>query len=110
MAKVNGVHEQMAAVLHDVVEDTHVTPEDLRTAGCPEAVVTAVIALSKEPGEPMPDYLRRVASDPIAIPVKRADIADNSDPIRMAALDPEMRDRLKAKYSEAIRLLDELTC
>jgi (p)ppGpp synthase/HD superfamily hydrolase len=109
MARVNGTHEQMAAVLHDVVEDTPVTPDDLWAAGCPEQVVTAVIALSKTPGEPMPDYLRRVADDPIALTVKRADIADNADPIRMSALAPEFQDRLRAKYSEAIRILDELT-
>jgi hypothetical protein len=109
MSQVNGEYAQMAAVLHDVVEDTPITPDDLRTAGCPEPVVTAVIALSKQPGEPMPDYLRRVAADPIAVPVKRADIADNSNPIRMSALDPQTQDRLKAKYSEAIRVLDELT-
>jgi hypothetical protein len=109
MAKVKGAHAQMAAVLHDVVEDTPVTAEDLRTAGCPEIVVSAVIALSKTPGEKMADYLRRVAADPIAVEVKRADIGDNSDPVRLSALDPATADRLRAKYAEAVRLLDELT-
>jgi hypothetical protein len=41
--------------------------------------------------------------------VKRADIADNSDPIRMSALLPETQERLRTKYAEALRLLDELT-
>jgi hypothetical protein len=109
MARVDGEHHQMAAVLHDVIEDTPVTAADLRAAGCPEAAVVAVVALSKIPGEPMPDYLRRVATDPIAVDVKRADIADNSDPVRMSALDPRTQDRLKAKYAEAIRILDDLT-
>jgi hypothetical protein len=109
MTRVRGKHEQMAAVLHDVVEDTTVTPDDLRAAGCPEPVVTAVIALSKTPGEELSDYLRRVAADPIAVTVKRADIGDNTDPVRMSALDPELADRLKAKYAKAIRLLDQLT-
>jgi (p)ppGpp synthase/HD superfamily hydrolase len=109
MGRVDGDHEKMAAVLHDVIEDTHVTAEDLRAAGCPEPVVTSVIALSKTKGEPMPDYLVRVAQDPVAVVVKRADIADNSDPIRMSALPPETQERLRAKYAEALRLLDELT-
>ncbi|RSM83560.1 HD domain-containing protein [Kibdelosporangium aridum] len=109
MARVKGAHAQMAAVLHDVIEDTPVTAEDLRTAGCPENVITAVVALSKVPGEAMPDYLRRVAADPIAVQVKRADIGDNTDPVRLAALEPETQERLRAKYAEAIRVLDELT-
>ena len=109
MARVQGTHTQMAAVLHDVIEDTSVTAEDLRSAGCPDAVITSVVALSKVPGEAMPDYLRRVAANPIAMQVKRADIGDNTDPVRLAALDAATQDRLRAKYAEAIRLLDELT-
>jgi hypothetical protein len=106
MTRVQGEHTQMAAVLHDVVEDTTVTPDDLRAAGCPEPVVTAVIALSKQPGEALPDYIARVAVDPIAAVVKRADIGDNTDPVRMSALDTATARRLRAKYAEAIRLLN----
>lgn len=109
MIRVKGAHAQMAAVLHDVVEDTPVTAADLRAAGCPEPVVATVIALSKQPGEATADYLRRVAADPVAVAVKRADIGDNSDPDRLSALDPETTERLRTKYAEAIRLLDELT-
>ncbi|ONI76954.1 phosphohydrolase [Actinosynnema sp. ALI-1.44] len=109
MARVQGTHAQMAAVLHDVIEDTAVTAEALRAQGCPENVVTAVVALSKLDGEAMPDYLSRVAADPIAVQVKRADIGDNTDPVRLAALDTGTQNRLREKYAEAIRLLDELT-
>jgi hypothetical protein len=72
-------------------------------------VIDSVIALSKVPGEAMLSYLRRVAADPVAVLVKRADIGDNSDPVRLAKLDQETQDRLRAKYAEAIRVLDELT-
>ncbi|MBP2319728.1 (p)ppGpp synthase/HD superfamily hydrolase [Kibdelosporangium banguiense] len=109
MARVKGAHAQMAAVLHDVIEDTDVTAEDLRAAGCPEPVIVSVVALSKAPGEAMLSYLRRVSADSVAIMVKRADIADNSDPVRMAALDQETQNRLREKYAEAIRVLNELT-
>ena len=109
MARVKGAHAQMAAVLHDVIEDTDITADDLKAAGCPESVIGSVVALSKVPGEDQVCYLRRVAADPVAVVVKRADIADNTDPVRMAALDEETQNRLREKYADAIRILDELT-
>jgi (p)ppGpp synthase/HD superfamily hydrolase len=107
MASVTGEHAQMAAVLHDVIEDTPVTATELLSRGCPEVVVDAVVALSHLPDEPQPDYLRRVAANPLALTVKRADIADNLSPARMARLEPETRARLETKYATALRLLSE---
>ncbi|SDK26836.1 HD domain-containing protein [Lentzea albidocapillata subsp. violacea] len=107
MAAVTGEHEQMAAVLHDVIEDTPVTASDLLARGCPAVVVDAVVALSHLPEEPQEDYLRRVAANPLTLSVKRADIGDNLAPARMARLDEATQDRLKAKYARALRLLDE---
>ncbi|WP_229813001.1 phosphohydrolase [Lentzea flava] len=107
MASVSGEHAQMAAVLHDVIEDTSVTAADLSARGCPSVVVDAVVALSHLPGEPQADYLRRVAANPLAVTVKRADIADNLSPSRMARLDDETKARLEIKYATALRLLDE---
>ncbi|RKT53134.1 HD domain-containing protein [Saccharothrix australiensis] len=109
MGRVSGEHARMAAVLHDVVEDTAVTADDLRAAGCPAHVVGTVVALTHRPGEPQEDYLRRVAADPVAVEVKRADIADNTSPPRMALLDPPSRARLRAKYARALDLLDALS-
>ncbi|UVS79751.1 HD domain-containing protein [Actinokineospora sp. UTMC 2448] len=106
MAAVDGEHERMAAVLHDVIEDTPVTADDLRAAGCPDEVVTAVVALSKVDGEDQDAYLARVAANPLAVTVKRADIADNTAPARMAALDQATRARLAAKYAAALAFLD----
>lgn len=97
----------MAAVLHDVIEDTSVTADDLTACGCPTAVVDAVVALSHLPGEPQDVYLRRVAANPLALTVKRADIADNLSPSRMARLDAALQERLQAKYATALGLLDQ---
>ncbi len=101
MAALSDPHERMAAVLHDVIEDTPVTAADLRAAGCPEPVVTAVVALSRGDDEPQADYLARVAANPMAKVVKLADMADNCSPARMAALDAATRERLTAKYAAA---------
>lgn len=107
MASVTGEHAQMAAVLHDVIEDTPVTAHDLLARGCPTVVVDAVVALSHLPDEPQDVYLRRVAANPLALSVKRADIADNLSPARMARLDAALQERLQTKYASALRLLDE---
>lgn len=65
MLAVRGEHAQIAAVLHDVVEDTTVTLADLRAAGFAEAVLNAVAALTKFPGNP--DSRQRNARPPIRL-------------------------------------------
>lgn len=105
MGALRNEHERMAAVLHDVVEDTTVTLDDLTEAGCPAPVLAALAAISKQPGEAQESYLARVASNPIALAVKRADIEDNMSPDRMARLDRDTQERLRAKYTSALRQL-----
>lgn len=106
MGALRDEHERMAAVLHDVVEDTQVTLADLTDAGCPAPVLEAVAAISKQPGEDQETYLTRVAANPIALAVKRADIADNMSPDRLSRLDKDTQERLRAKYASALRQLD----
>ena len=103
MGRLKDEHERMAAVLHDVVEDTDVTLEDLTAVGCPADVLEAVTALSKLPGESQADYLARVLANPMALVVKRADIADNMSADRMRRLDRPTQERLRAKYEAALR-------
>jgi (p)ppGpp synthase/HD superfamily hydrolase len=107
MGALRDEHERMAAVLHDVVEDTTVTLADLTEAGCPQPVLAAIAAISKRPGEDQDAYLARVAADPIALAVKRADIADNMSPERLARLDEETQARLRTKYESALRQLGD---
>ena len=105
MARVTGVDEKIVAVLHDVVEDTVVTLDDLRAQGFAEHIVRAVDAVTKRPGEPLAESMARVAADPLAMTVKFADLAHNANPARQAGLPPETRARLTAKYQESARLL-----
>ena len=105
-AAAGGDHRVVAAAwLHDVVEDTVVTPDDLRAAGIPDDVVAAVLAVSKRPGESLEDYVARVRADPLAVAVKTADLADNTDPARLARLDEATRLRLTEKYARVRELL-----
>ncbi|OHV52568.1 HD domain-containing protein [Pseudofrankia sp. BMG5.37] len=107
-AGVDPVHAQFAALLHDVVEDTPVTLEELETLGYPPRVVAAVDALTKRPGEATKAYLARVAANPLAVVVKRADMADNSDPVRLGRLPAEQADQLATRYAGRKALLDDL--
>jgi (p)ppGpp synthase/HD superfamily hydrolase len=101
MLAVSSTEARMAAVLHDVVEDTTVTLDELRAAGFPATVLEAVEALTKREGEDYEAFIRRVAPNPIAREVKLADLRDNSDPSRIAEPKERDRERIK-KYSQAI--------
>jgi HD domain len=107
-AGVDVTDAQLAAVLHDVVEDSGTTVGDLAALGYPPSVVAAVDALSKRPGEQVGDYLGRVARDDLAVVVKLADMADNSDPARLARLPDADADRLRTRYRGRLKLLDDL--
>jgi (p)ppGpp synthase/HD superfamily hydrolase len=92
---------QAVAWLHDVMEDCGLGELDLMAAGMPREVVAAVEAVTHRPHEPRTDYYARVRADDLARVVKLADVADNSDPARLADLDEPTRARLTAKYAKA---------
>ncbi|HZD53839.1 MAG TPA: HD domain-containing protein [Woeseiaceae bacterium] len=79
MLNVRTDEERIAALLHDVVEDTHTTFEDLRREGFSDAIIEAVRALTKHEGESREAAARRAVVNPIARNVKLADVTDNSD-------------------------------
>lgn len=104
MMRVEGEDARIAAVLHDLVEDTHWTFDDLRTEGFDEAVVAALDALTRREGELYMDFCRRAATNELARQVKLADIDDNLDPARVAAL-PEQNRSLPDRYRKARAIL-----
>lgn len=103
MLAVQTAHERMAAVLHDVVEDTTVSFEDLAREGFPEPVLAAVEALTKRPGESRIEAAQRAAAHPIARVVKLADVADNMDLGRIA--EPTEKDYARLKEYEQVKQL-----
>ena len=106
MLSLGGAYERMAAVLHDVVEDTPVTLEDLAREGFPPEVLEAVDALTKRNGERRLDAAARAVRNPIARAVKLADLKDNMDLSRLP--DPTERDFARlGEYEEVRRLLLE---
>lgn len=101
MLSVQTLHERMAAVLHDVVEDTAVTLDDLARAGYPEPVLNAVEALTKRPGESRLDAATRAKRNPIARIVKLADNAENMDLSRID--NPTEKDFSRLREYEQVR-------
>jgi len=69
--------EQVVAVLHDIVEDSHWTIADLRREGFPEEILQALDCMTEREGESYDDFLTRAASNPISRRVKLADLEDN---------------------------------
>lgn len=101
--------EKIAAVLHDVVEDSDITLKDLAAAGFPPDIIAALECLTKRPGEDYFDFVRRAATNPIARCVKLADLADNSNLSRIP--NPSSVDRERAeKYRRAIEILNGENC
>ncbi|MGO8514004.1 metal-dependent phosphohydrolase, partial [Rhizobium ruizarguesonis] len=75
---VSGDETRTVAYLHDVVEKgSGWTLARLREEGFPPAIISAVNALTRRPAEPDDDFVRRAASNPLSLPVKRADLDDN---------------------------------
>lgn len=98
---VTGDDEKLVAWLHDVVEKgAGWTLERLRAEGFSEAVVDAVDAMSKRAGEEYFAFVRRSIENPLARPVKRADLIDNLAQMHQIGGD-------SSKFLEGLRILEE---
>jgi (p)ppGpp synthase/HD superfamily hydrolase len=90
--------QQVAAYLHDAVEDLRLSREELELLDISEASKAIVIALTQRREASRQDYIKNVLDTPGALGVKLCDIADNLDPERLMCLDRSTRDRLIQKY------------
>lgn len=95
---------RMAGVLHDLVEDTDYTFEDLEEMGYPDEVIEALRHVTKRDGESYADFVKRAGRHPIAQQVKTADLEDNMDVTRLDSVGEEDAERLD-KYLRAHRRL-----
>lgn len=94
----------IVAYLHDVVEDTNWTLDQLREKGFSSEIVEAVDAITRRKGEVYMDYINRCARNTIAIHVKLADLTDNMNISRLPELTDKDIARLR-KYQKAYHLL-----
>ena len=95
-----------AALLHDVMEDTPVTLQELEKEFPPE-VTQALQLLTHRPDTDYFDYVRAVKQNPIARQVKLLDLLHNSDQTRCADVPAKKRAQLKEKYDRALAILSQ---
>ena len=106
--------EQMAdekttvvALLHDVIEDTEYTVDDLKSMGFSDDILSAIALMTHADGVPYMEYVARIKDDPIAKAVKLADLRHNSDMSRLDKITAFDRERAE-KYKKAMELLETL--
>jgi len=104
MQDMDGDMEKIVATLHDVVENTTWTMEQLKTAGFPQDVLKIIDRLTRDPEEPYEIYINRVSEDPTAIKIKLADLEDNMDLRRLPELSNENLDWLREYHRHWLAL------
>ena len=97
--------EKAVAYLHDVIEDTELTLEDLYKYGFSEEVLKAVDVITKKKGQDYQTYLNFVKENKLARVVKLADLRHNSDLTRLINITEKDIER-KEKYQKAIDFLN----
>lgn len=96
------------ALLHDTVEDTDITLEDLEKE-FPRSVTEPLKLLTHPKEVPYLDYVRGIRENPVAVKVKLADIAHNSDQTRLSGcgMSEEVKAYFRDKYTKAKAILLE---
>lgn len=97
------------ALLHDVVEDTPITLDELEREFPPE-VTEPLRLLTHDPAVPYRDYMDALVVDPVARTVKRADLVHNLDETRFEGcghIDEAELSRRRERYRVALEVLDE---
>ena len=96
----------IVALLHDVIEDTPYSLQDLRDMGFEQDVLDALALMTHDKNVPYMDYVAKIKSNPIARTVKLADLRHNSDLTRLDEVSDTALKRIE-KYKNAMNLLSE---
>jgi len=101
---VQPIAAKVTALLHDILEDTACTVEELNLAGFGDDIVDAVIAITHRDNEPYDAYIARVKNNELARMVKIADMEHNSDLSRLQSISKKDLER-KEKYTFYLAVL-----
>ena len=96
----------ITALLHDVVEDSDYSLQELIDMGFPKEVTDAIALMTHDDAVPYLDYVRNLKDNPVARAVKLADLKHNSDLSRLDVINEKALKRVE-KYHKAIRILTE---
>jgi (p)ppGpp synthase/HD superfamily hydrolase len=97
---------QIIAVLHDILEDTAMTVEDLKVLGFSAEIIQAIQALTKQTGESRLEAAKRTTLNPLATQVKYVDVLDNMNLSRIN--NPTARDFARLEeYKEVLEILKQ---
>jgi len=106
MAQMETEEEMSVALLHDVIEDSDITAEDLLNSGIPPTVVNAVQSLTKIKGESYEKFIERVLKNKLASKIKKIDIEDNINVLRLDSVSEKDLERI-ARYHRAWRQINK---
>ena len=108
MLQLQQPDQQIVAVLHDILEDTHTTAQDLQNLGFQTHIIQAIQALTKLPHETRVQAAMRTAQNPLACAVKIADVQDNMNLTRIP--NPTARDLARLEeYRQVLEILQKST-
>ena len=96
--------EIIVALLHDVVEDTDNTLDNLQSEGFSSCIIDALSLMTHDNGVEYMDYVEKIKFNPLAAKVKLADLRHNSDTTRLDVVDDKVLQRVE-KYKKAITFL-----
>lgn len=105
MLQCETVEEKIVALLHDLLEDTEYTADDLRAEGFSEEIIAAVSCLTHREGEEYLEYIERICKNPLAAKVKFADLQDNMNIQRIPNPTEKDYQRLQ-KYAKARKRIE----
>ena len=98
---------RIAGLLHDILEDTSITRDDLRELGFSNRIISIIEGVTNKVGENYNDKIKRIIDngDIDVIKLKHSDMSDNADKKRLAKLSIITRNRLINKYKDNLELL-----
>ena len=102
--KWNDIEISIAAVLHDIVEDTDITFNDLEEMGYSPRVIKIIKHVTREDGISYDDEIARICNDQDSIRVKMADLEHNSSILRLKGIRQKDLERIQ-KYHRAYFIL-----
>ena len=106
MENVQQPHAKICAVLHDILEDTPTTIDELKVLGFEQKIIDAIVAVTKVNGENRFQAVQRTVKNPIACEVKLADLSDNMDLSRLPKISAKDLIRYK-QYQKVQEILKE---